>query len=250
MTATTALDPDWVPEYEKQRDLLWRELVELRSLVFVLERVAEFPFHLFSDIGRGPFWGLVIRSMETTLVVGLWRIIYDTDPNVLTIRKFRRDIMRHATPTSKQAIADKLREDGFMKRLGKAEEGVKHLRHKFYAHLDRSRLTNDQDVSPILARSDVRMVLDSADKVFNSLAFEKQYLTSLYYRDSPLILSSTNDTPPDIERILDGIALGCPDLHMPEEDPDLFPHYWKSRSESDQALFNLYRRKFGLSEIP
>ena len=73
----------WIPTYKRQIRILHSQLVQIRSMLFILDHIARFPFDLFCE-HRGPFWYLVRQSLETSVVVGLWRILLDTDDKALT----------------------------------------------------------------------------------------------------------------------------------------------------------------------
>lgn len=100
---------DWIPTYKSGIRILHNQLVQIRSMLFILEHIARFPFDLFGE-HPGPFWPLVRRSLETSVVVGLWRILLDPDDKALTLRKLRNQVMSNAIDEAAlRRIADELR---------------------------------------------------------------------------------------------------------------------------------------------
>lgn len=50
------IDPSWLPTYERQRDAIWNQLTMLDTKLFLLEKLAAFPFKLFLQPADRIFW--------------------------------------------------------------------------------------------------------------------------------------------------------------------------------------------------
>ncbi len=126
----------WIPTYKTRIRILHNQLVQIRSMLFILEHIVRFPFDLFGE-HPGPFWYLVRQSLETAVVVGLWRILFDADDKALTLRKLRNQVISNAVDeTARRRIVEELRSHDVDTRIKQIERKVGRLRHQHFAHLE------------------------------------------------------------------------------------------------------------------
>jgi hypothetical protein len=240
----------WIPTYKTQIGVLHNQLARIRSTLFVLEHVARFPFDLFVE-HPGPFWNLVRGSLETSVVVGLWRILLDTDGDSLTLRQLRNQVMSNARDdAARNSIAAELRSRDVDHRISQTEGRISHLRHSLFAHLDREAVTS-LPVNSSHSRVtfvDLRELATAAHDLINAIAMGTYYMT-LYPEYDPTVTRGGQSTRPDVELLFDDMAARSEDLRMPEAKPYEFQFYWKHRNPKQRAAFNEYRGKLGLAEV-
>jgi len=244
------LSETWVPEYKRRITVLHNQLAQIRSTHFVLEQIARFPFDIFNE-HPGPFWGIVRRSLETAVVIGLWRVLLDTDGDSLTLRQLKNQVMVNARDAGARArLADELRTRHVNTGITDAEAKLARLRHKYFAHLDAVLATGPVVVASAthLSFLELNEVVEAAAKLLNAIGMGTYYMT-LYPDYDPTVTRGDERIVPDVELILNGLAERSSDLRLPESKPYEFTFYWKNRTSEQRQAFNAYRKKFNLSEI-
>lgn len=244
------LEAAWIPTYKRQISILHNHLARVRSTLFILERVAEFPFDLFAK-HPGPFWTLVRQSLETTVVIGLWRILLDTDGESLTLRQLKNRVMAKAVDDqARELVANRLRSSAAEKRIGQIEGKVAELRHKHLAHLDLAEATGEsgQATSPKVFIAELRELAAAAHDLINAIGIGTYYMT-LYPDYDPSVTRGDQRIVADVEAILDEMVRRCDAIRMPEEKPYEFRFYWEQRTPRQREAYNAYRKKLGLAEV-
>jgi len=243
-------EDDWVDIYKKRMSALHLQMSEIRTTFFLYEKIVKFPFHLFGRY-HGYFWVLTRKSMFVAIIVGLWRLLYDDDPDSLTAIRMKNEVMRRAkNQEAKDRIAKVLRDANVTGRLASIKEEIRRIRHKHFAHLDAAYVDNPPHESPQgVTLKEVSDILDAAEQTLNTIGLDTQYmfLPADYARN--VRHPQGVDSRPDIEKILDALVQSCPDLYLPENKPYEFKFYWKNRNPDERRVYNHYRRKFGLREI-
>jgi len=251
-----SLDPkevfeeDWLDTYKKRMRALHLQMSEIRTTFFLYEKIVKFPFNLFLQY-PGHFWPLTRKSMFVAIIVGLWRLLYDDDPNSITVGKMKNEVMKRARDqTAKEEIAGILRRANVKDRLPSIKDEIKRMRHKHFAHFDVVNVDNP----PVRASQGVSLkelsdLLDAAEDVLNATGLNTQYMFLPGEYEPTVRQPQRIDPRPDIERIFDEIVQSCPSFHLPEIKPYEFKLYWKKRNPDERRVFNQYRRKFGMPEI-
>jgi hypothetical protein len=251
-----SLDPkevfeeDWVDTYKKRISALHLQMSEIRSTFFLYEKIVKFPFHLFLQY-PGHFWTLTRKSMFVAVIVGLWRLLYDDDPNSLTVVKMRNEVMKRARDqTAKDEIAVILRRANVKDRLASIKDEIQRMRHNHFAHLDAVNVDNPTaQASQGVTLKEISDLLDAAEDVLNAIGLDTQYMFLPTDYEPTVRQPQGIDPRPDIERVLDEMVRSCPGFHLPETKPYEFKFYWKHRNPVERRVFNQYRRKFGMPEI-
>jgi len=215
-----------------------------------LRQIVEFPFSLFGE-RPGPFWTLVRESLETSVIVGLWRILFDTDGDALTLRQLKNQVRVHAVDDSaRRAIADRLRERAVGTRIAEIEEKVTYLRHNHFAHLDAKAVTGQApEPHQRVTFEELDGLAEAAHDLINSIGMRTYYMT-LFPDYDPTVTRGGRHEPSDVETLLDDMVKRSDVIHLPETKPYEFPFFWKHRSTRERQQYNRYRRKFGLLEMP
>jgi len=240
----------WVDTYQKRMKALHLQMSEIRTTFFLYEKIVKFPFRLFGQYA-GHFWNLTRRSMFMAIIIGLWRLLYDEDPNSLTAVKLRNEVMERAkNQEAKAQIGKVLREANVTKRLRSIKDQIQRMRHKHFAHLDVRYVDNPPQKPPRgVTLKEVSDLLDAAEDTLNAIGLGVQYMFLPGEYAPEVQHPQGRDPRPDIEKMLDDMVYNCPDFHLPEQKPYKFKFYWKNRSPEERRVYNHYRKKFGLPEI-
>lgn len=253
LKAKEVLDSNWVCEYEKRIAILSQQLTEIRTTLFILKRIAQFPFHLFGEY-NGPFWDIVIRSTTIAIIVGVYRIVYDKRSEVLTVDSLRKQVMEHLKKSEakeKDRIERSLKEKNVEDRQNTIKKRINCLRNQFYGHLNADVACGVREpmAQPSVLLSELEDITEAVHELINAVGFETYYETIHPDYDPNVHPSRSADPKSDIERILDDMVLRCEDFRLPEEKPYEFTFYWKHLSSDERHCYNYYRRKFDLPEI-
>lgn len=249
--AADALDPKWLPDYEKQRDAIWGELVKLNQYVLYLEKLAAFPRRVLEPVPI-TCWTLIPEAFFEVSLARVWKLLADTDADSLTLNRFRNDVMRHVVEDShRKILAQALKKAGLRtkKQRRLLEDKVEVLRHKYLSHFDRIWNTSDD---PALARQKVfllrelQALRDVANQVFKVLCFE--YELAVLPIDY-LTHTQTGSPPIDFDLVLEDRALRSPEIHLPEADRNLWDYVRGELSHEDLKVINQYRQKAGLGAV-
>ncbi len=249
--AVDVITPDWFPKYEAKRDILYRELVTFNTRLFTLKKLDAFPFSLFLPFyGDRIFWQTVRNALIESIINISWRIVIDTDSNILTLRSFKNDIFQHlrSDTKSKQILGRMIKLVDFEKQIASLEKKVTYIRHNFIAHLNEENQTNPEPqilINFTIRQADLETLLNTSRDLFNVLCFGEYH--ELWLWDYSEIVRSDSRT--DIDRMLDSIARNSPVLNLPETDPELWKKHFIESSPTRIDMFNAYRIKFGLAKI-
>jgi hypothetical protein len=252
--ANKILDPQWYPMYKQQIDALYSQAIELNSYLFVLEKVMTFPFWLFAE-NETTFWTLTINSFFQAAVMCSWRVAVDSDSDFLTLRKFKNDLIQHVVdPKAEAILRAELKKIHFDLKLKTVGDKISKLRHRMFAHFHPSFLMTAQGKTPTTlpwtTLGDIQIVRDAVNELIQILGFNVGY-RFLPISYDPVVKHPRNvDSRPDIVRLLDDLAHGSSIMHMPEREPIVWPHRRKLMSEDEVNLYNEYRKRFRLPEVP
>ena len=251
MLPESLIEPNWLDSYEKEITALWWQLVRLNANLFILKKLADFPFHLLGFI-RQPFWDLVRYSLSEASVMIIWRVALDTDPDALTLRRLKNSIVQNLREEKHRSqlkrLLRKIDFEGAMSDLGPR---VRDLRHKLLAHMDR-----DLNVDPrpeqikqfSLYLAYLAVLQDKLNSLFESLCFGKQRLPLPIDYHPEVRHPPGVDARPDIETLLDCVAKESALLNMPEQQPEVWPRWRKNLSPEELEVLNKYRVELGLPE--
>lgn len=247
MQPSDVIESSWLEEYEKQRDVIWWQLVEFNNDLFLIERIEEFPFHIFT-IGPTLFWVLTKNALIGTCIMIIWRVILDTDSRSLTLRHFKNQIMQHLRDEKmKQRLGKYLKSSDFEDKIAELELKVIEIRHNYLAHLNRDMNTNP-DPQRILEHSlditEMKHILAVSYEIFNALCFN--HGLHLWYWDYSDSAREKRET--DIDRLLNSVARESAILNLPERDPVWWEITKPDYPENWITTINEYRRKFGMDE--
>jgi hypothetical protein len=182
----------------------------------------------------------------------LWRILFDTDGDSLTLRQLKNQVMANALDDlAKDRVAERLRSSAADKRISQIEERVAELRHKHFAHLDRASATSEVRpvTSPKVSFTELSELATAAHDLINAIGMGTYYMT-LYPDYDPSVTRGGQRIVPDVEAMFNEMVRRCDDIRMPEEKPYEFQIYWQHRAPRQREAYNAYRKKLGLSAVP
>lgn len=248
-TASMMIEGEWLPTYEKMRNLIWQQLIELNCSIYIVERIEVFPFDLFLPMPDDRlFWQLTKNALIERSLLTLSRISADESSSG-TIQHFRGQVIQHIRDDSvKKGLKKTLKEVKFDSKIRTTKEKVSKLRNKLLAHLDIVTLINPTETKnmiPVISHGEITELLANIQKLFDILCFDHHH--SLWYMGYEENTRKNQQT--DIDRLLDFIAQRSPLLNMPEEQPEVWPLQKSQYSEQEITTLNMYRRKFGLKDV-
>lgn len=248
LSATNLLKSNWLPEYQKQRDAIFRQLGELKTMMFILEKIEMFPFWLFTPNTHDyVFWRTIKNSLVESILMIVSRVIVETGNNALTLGNFKHEMLENVVnPQAKQQIIEHTKLANFDKRIKETKEKVRLIRNNFLAHLDKAQQTtlSDDQIDDV-TYGEIKEMVDASFDLFNSLSFDSYYVPWLHeYRDQ-----IRNENQTDIDRLLDHVAQSSQLLNLPEREPEVWRRKRVKLSEEEIKLINYYRTRANLPEI-
>lgn len=239
------INPNWLDEYNKSINVVWRKLVRLNSNLLILSKIISFPFKLF-DVNPPQFWRLVENALFDSCVLLIWQTCVDTDPQVLTIRKLKNQIFEHAINEKLSLLGKEFKQKAFDEKVTAFEEKVKDIRDNYVAHLNSERhlqFTQDNLKDDKTILDELKSYTDIINEYFQFLCF------SNYFSLLPWDYSSETNKSLDIDNILSTIARDSYILNAPETNQPLWKDIKDELSQSDIETLNQFREMFNLPKI-
>lgn len=247
--ATDVLKPEWFPEYEKQRNAIHIQLLNLNTMQFILEKIEMFPFWLFTpNINDYLFWRTTrITYIETTLMIAS-RIIVEADKDALTLKGYKSEIIRNAIDDrAKKTITDRLRAVDFDRRIDQIEEKLRRIRNNYLAHHNKleNTLSPDQRTTPDLTYAEMKTLLAAGWELFDALSFDASF--SRGFMEYGSHISDREQT--DIDRLLEHVATSSYLLNLPERNKEAWEIRRAKLIPEEIEHINRYRAKAGLTPV-
>ncbi len=247
------MKPSLIERYKEDSRAIWWELTRLSRNLFVLEKVATFPFHLFD--GFMPlFWRLAYSALFETSVLIISKLTEEGVSGTLTMGRLRGEVMQSLREEShKEELARALRSQQFDCTFSGLRARIRQLRHNYLAHFKREWNVKDPTPEQVKERgvrlSDLKALGDKLNSLFELLCFGErgEFLSIEYHPD--VVRPVGSDPRTDVEAILDNIARDSAMLNMPERQPEIWPLYRDELSQEHLDVFNRYRSKFGLGKV-
>jgi len=235
-------------DYESGMRFFYSELVELNVILYLAERIIDFPFELFSHPDKTIFFSTVMRSFHDSAVLIITRLITDQSADVYTLRRFKNTVRELVKPEFKSSFEARLRETRFDGEVDALLKRLQELRNHRIAHATRGLMSGNMQVSrPTL--SELKALRDALNSLLDALSFNTQCTMLPIPYDPNVVHPACSNDKTDIGDILDAIAKGSRLLNMPED----YPERWRIRrehlSEENIRRLNAYRRRFGLSDV-
>ena len=246
------LAPTWIPDYKKEIDAIWLQVVELNSNLFLLEHISKFPFKLF--LVRPPtFWTLTGNALYESCVMCVWRMAVDADGDYLTAAQLKNAVLKNTVDAAaKLSLQAELKAVEFEKTLKAIKQKIRDLRHNQYGHFSR-RVIAPTGASgaavPRVSLTDLKTVRDRLNALLQVLALDTELMFLPLDYDPKVQHPSNTDPRPDIVELLDMIAFNSQIIRDPENNPELWEHRRKLMEQDELDALNLYRHKLGLPKM-
>lgn len=240
---------DWLPIYRERLDALWFQSVQLNSNLYLLEKISEFPVELFA-LDLRLFWSLAAQAFYESSIMTIGRILGDRRSDVLTLLRFRQDLIDHAADDdARNHLEQHLPVVPSEENLRETLKEVIRVRNEWIAHLRRRVIAAVDGGSPgmvIVPLGPLQAVRDAVNHLIDALALDVGK-AHIYMDYSDLVQQPPGEGfRPDIDRILDQIVGASAALRMPEEQPQYWRGVWEDLSEHDRSQFNKHRARQGL----
>jgi hypothetical protein len=239
------LEPTELDKYRVEMDHFYLKLVGLHVDMFILQKIVDFPFELFTSLEDGFFFNRVIQNFLKISVLEITKLAADSG-NVRTLVEFKNYMARAVKDEFKADYRQLLKKVKFNSRTKAILKKAKHIRNTRIAH---STSSNPVPAADSISFGEIKVLVEELTKLFEAAAFSSgyEYLILSY---SPKVRHPVGHDPrPDIEKILDCVARESEVLRMPKENPLLWGYRRESLSEEHLRQINHYRRKFGLPEV-
>jgi len=252
MRPSKVFEHSWLQVYGRIREVLWAEIVQLIANVFVMEKIASFPFELFWESDRY-FWDVTFNGMFDSSVLIVHKICIDNDRDVLTLHKFADEIrLNIPSDDLRDDFDEEMKAVGFKKNFGEIKALFKNERNNRIAHFNRELNTNlrELDLEPrrkLLAKLKPTTFL--INNLFRVLCLGHHHAPVYHTYYTSTRFPGHAEEQSDVEKLLDLVARNDPLTNMPEEQPDFWPEFKDNLSKDDMAILNSYRKKFGLPEV-
>lgn len=243
--AESPIRQDRWPDFQKLYHAMWDQLVYLRTSLFLLRELAEFPLHRFAAPDDQWFFTIVRRSLLESVVLTITKLTTDQGNGVLTLMRCRnlvQDMLR-------EELVPKFREDlkntGFNKFTETLAGRARDLRDGRVAHLLQAEVTNASAIR--LTLPELERLVNDTERLFQPLLFggEATFLPLPYDRD---VREANPPRVTDVEKILNAFARQSHVLNYPEQVADLWPRLRNDWPVAELEQFNRWRVRAGLPE--
>jgi hypothetical protein len=241
------LQADELAEYETGMSFIYSELVDLNTILYLAEKIVEFPWNL---LGRKEevFFNTVMKCFHESSVLIVTRLLSDQGTDPFTLQRFKNRVREWVTPGLRPTFDDHMKKARFDKTIETIVAKAKDLRNHRYAHTAGDFVSGKLKLyRPTL--SELNKVKSALQTLFDELAFDVEHgMLPLDY-DPRVIHGGSGSHTIDIEDLLDSVAKNSFWLNMPEANPDRWQHARSRLSSEDLAALNRYRERLGMQEV-
>jgi hypothetical protein len=228
-------------------------LPRLNTNIYLLEQILNFPLVFLFDDGMTHsffFETFVENALEASILI-ITKLTTDEGGDLFTFRRLQTNILRNIKPEYQAAFKQRKKENELtLRRVTSIQGKLKALRNKHIAHLTQVYFQETFDDTIIQEDrrhllSEIKAVCEKLNVCFYNFAFVgkgKHSMLPIWYRED-----ITTDKS-DINVVLDTFAQKSPLLNLSECDLARWREIMDSRRDQLEQ-FNIYRKKFGLSEI-
>lgn len=244
ISAEKVLKPDYVGRYNQTLAAFYSDVVRFNTNLFILDKIASFPFSLFGD-GDGDifFYFHVLNGLEIAVLI-VHKLLRDNEPRAYNLLRFKNEIAKNVQEEHRSAYKAHLArakiDDEVKGLLLKADN----IRNNQIAHLSQAALIKKAKFGRLNLK-DLHSIEQGLNKTFDSLCFNTEHMFLPIPYSPNVKHPNGTDSRPDIVRLLDSVAKNSYLLNMPERNPQLWQLH-KSQKPGDIQIVNEYRRRNGL----
>jgi hypothetical protein len=246
------LTPIGLDEYNQVMDAFHTSLYRLRTSLFIVDQIEEFPFDLFTTTDDRIFLSHVVMVFMDDALMTVYKLVVD-DKYSYTVQQLKNKIVEiggFIREEYRKSFLDHIEALYFEQKTKQVRSLVNALRNDRVGHSTRDWVLGKSTI-PLLELTKFRDLIKATQELFNALCFttDRRLLPVSY--DPTVTHPHGADARPDIEKYLDSIAKDSYILNMPEDER--FPGDWieeRKRLTPEQIeQINYYRLKFNLSQI-
>jgi hypothetical protein len=234
-SADEIIRPEKLAQYRHELAHYHTRLSKLHHHLYFMEKIATFPFYLFTNPAEDQFLSITYESYGLLAILEIVKLARDSGGK-RTLNRLTSFMMKAIRSEYLHAYKDRMRNADFTKKINKLLDHAQSIRTNVIAH----SLPLTSDIAPLWL-SDTNEMMGEITKLFETASFSTTYhYLGLAYE--------CEKAPSDIDRILNGIARDSPIIDMPEENTAAWEGSRKFRTEKWLADFNRYRQRLGVPD--
>lgn len=241
------IEENSLAEYNAGMNFFYSELVDLNTIIYLAEKIIEFPFEVFAHPDKTIFFSVTMSSFYNSAILIITRLATDKEGDLYTLLRFKNRVRELIKPEYKIEFDNNLKNFRFNSNLKQILERARHLRLNRIAH------TTNQYVQGSLTLSrpniiELKELRDALNALLGGISFNTEHMMLPVPYDTRFVQRQEQE-PTDIEELLDSVAKNSYVLNMPETHPERWRHRHLRMSEEKLQQINLYRLKFGLTKV-
>jgi hypothetical protein len=240
------IKPGFLTQYKQTLDVFYSDVVRFNTNLFIMDKIASFPFSLFGD-GNGDifFYFHMLNGLETAVLI-VHRLLRDNESRAYGLRRFKNEIVKNLMPEHRRQYLDHLERSKIDNTVQELLTKADTIRNNQIAHLSQVAVMRTAKFGRI-GLDELHSITDNLNRVFESLCFNTEHIFLPMPYEPNVKHPQGTDSRPDIVRLLDSVAKNSYLLNMPERNPQLWQLH-KSQKPGEIEIVNEYRRRNGLME--
>ena len=176
LNPSKVLKSSFLKTYEETRGLIARELLRLRSNLFILGKLLSFPSELFLGFDKQDFFALVKISLTESSLLIITKLITDTGTDLLSMLRFKNLVREQVKQKYIKAFDHILKENKFSKTVDTSKKKVKSIRDNIIAHLviDENLQLKIPDYA--IPFEEIDLIAKELKRLFDALCFSHMYI--------------------------------------------------------------------------
>ncbi len=235
----------FLKKYTNTMRFFHSELTTFCTNKYIIEKIRDFPFHIFGESDRDVFFNAVANAFFHMCLNTAFKLSNDQSESAYTMKSFRNDLIKNVKKKYKKQFSLHLKDIKFDKKLNVVFEKVEPIRNKALAHNDALYVKNKLNLQGI-SWSDFDIIENNLSNAFNGLSLNVIWELLPISYDPSVHHPNGTDPRPDIVKFLDYIAKESQFLNLPEKNPITWKYELEVISKEDLKIFNCYRRKNNL----
>lgn len=236
-----------MPEYEKGMEFFYLQLVHLNTTIYIVDRILKFPLRLFVEPDKTIFFNMVVRNFLDAGLLVITRLATDQGDDLYTLMRFKNRVRELVKPELVNLFDERLRKYRFDKRTTAMLERARRLRNERVGHVKQDVVLGISEGAR-LNFSELKSLRDALNSLLDALSFNVDHMMLPIPYDPRVQHPVGSNHKPDIEELLDSVALNSALLSLPEKNPIMWKHSRAGWTEAQVGQINYYRRKLGLPE--
>lgn len=133
---------DFITHYIRGMNFFHLQLVDLEINLFVLRKIIDFPFHLFTAPQENVFFTQVFKNFAQMSVLIVTRIFTDQGAEWFTLPRFKNQVCQKVKEPFKENLYKRLGNVKFDKGFEELKEKASNIRSEQIAHLKEGMFLN------------------------------------------------------------------------------------------------------------